>query len=64
MKCAVQSLKKDGVKTIGLVTGVLNEADTASAAKEMFGKHFVCVRRIEDLAEKAGRLIAQEIRLL
>ena len=64
VKCAVQSLKKDGVKTIGLVTGVLNEADTASAAKEMFGKHFVCVRRIEDLAEKAGRLIAQEIRLL
>jgi hypothetical protein len=64
VKCAVQSLKKDGVKTIGLVTGVLNEADTASAAKEMFGEHFVCVRRIEDLAEKAGRLIAQEIRLL
>lgn len=58
--CAL-ALRKRGVHLVGLVESVFGTGETDGAAREIFGSHFVRVHGPEELAKKAGRVLAQEI---
>jgi len=58
--CAL-ALRKRGVHLVGLVESVFGTGETDGAARGIFGSHFVRVHGPEELAKKAGRVLAQEI---
>ena len=58
---SARALRNDGVQLVGLVESVFPGEETDGAAQQIFGTHFVRVRAVEELAKKAGTVLAHEL---
>ena len=58
---SARALRKGGVQLIGLVESVFPGGETDDAAQMIFGRSFVRVRAVEELAKKAGAVLEREL---
>ena len=58
---SARALRTSGVQLIGLVESVFPGSETDDAAQRVFGRSFVRIRAVEELAKKAGAVLEREL---
>lgn len=58
---AVRELRRQGVRVVALVESVVSKARVLEAARKIYGKDFVWLSGLDDLARQVGRLIIAQV---